>query len=103
MSIWLYVVIAILIILLLIMIIKLYCIKKSIIEIRISFKNILKTDTNNLLTVSSSDRELNRLANELNTELKNLRTLRLQYEKGNHELKKMITNISHDMRTPLLL
>ncbi len=101
MSIWLYVVIAILIILLLIMIIKLYCIKKSITEIRMSFKNILKTDTNNLLTISSSDRELNRLANELNTELKNLRTLRLQYEKGNHELKKMITNISHDMRTPL--
>lgn len=83
------------------LILKIYFMKKSIKEIRFGLKDILKTDTNNLLTISSSDEEIKNLVNDLNIELKNLREQRLQYENGNQELKKSITNISHDMRTPL--
>ena len=75
--------------------------KKSIKEIKQSVKSILKTDTNNLITISSSDKDIESLTNELNGELKDLRKQRLLYENGNQELKKLITNISHDMRTPL--
>ena len=81
--------------------IKLYFLKKSLKEIRISLDTILKTDTNQLLTISSTDKEMKAFVNDLNKELQNLRKEKLEYENGNQELKKIITNISHDMRTPL--
>ena len=81
--------------------IKLYLIKKSIKEICVSIHKIIKADTNQLLTISSSDKEMKKLANDLNKELQDLRKEKLQYQNGNQELKRIITNISHDMRTPL--
>lgn len=96
-----YIIITILIIILVFMIIKLYFIKKSLKEIQNQINEILLTDTNNLLTISSSDKEIINLANCLNIELKKLRKEKLQYENGNQELKTVMTNISHDMRTPL--
>ena len=41
------------------------------------------------------------LASFLNDYLKELRKLELEYKNGNQELKSSITNISHDLRTPL--
>lgn len=96
-----YIIITILIIILVFMIIKLYFIKKSLKEIQNQINEILLTDTNNLLTISSSDKEIINLANCLNIELKKLRKEKLQYENGNQELKTVMTNISHDIRTPL--
>ena len=93
--------IIILLIICLVLIAKIYFMKKSVREIEISLKNILKTSTNNLLTISSSDKEIKKLTSVLNIELKELRKQRLQYETGNQELKSSITNISHDIRTPL--
>ena len=84
-----------------ILIIKLYFMKKSIKEIEESLNNILKSDTNNLLAISSADTDIKSLANSLNTELMELRKQQLQYKNGNNELKNIITNISHDLRTPL--
>ena len=52
-------------------------------------------------TISSSDKDVKELANSLNIELRELRKQRLKYENRNQELKKSITNISHDIRTPL--
>lgn len=93
--------IAILFLICIVLIVKIYYIKKSIKEIETSLKDILESNTNNLLTISSSDKDVKKLANILNTELKELRKQRLQYETGNQELKSSITNISHDIRTPL--
>ncbi len=101
MDIWLYFLISVLTIILIFLIIKLLLIKKSIRGIRCELIRILESDTNNLLTVDTKNREIVALANTLNIEIKNLRTQRLQYENGNHELKRTITNISHDIRTPL--
>ena len=98
-NIWFYIIF--LIILIIFAILKLYFIKKSIKEIRIDLKEILKSDTNNLIRISTNDKDIKELAKDLNVELKNLREQRLQYENGNQELKKTITNISHDIRTPL--
>lgn len=99
---WIYIISMIsLCIVLLFIAIKLYFIKKSIKEIRVSINKIIKADTNQLLTISSSDKEIKKLANDLNKELQDLRKEKLQYQNGNQELKRIITNISHDMRTPL--
>lgn len=101
MSIYFYITITVLIIILIILILKLLFIKKSIKEIRSNLSRILKSDTNNLITIDTNNTEISELANTLNIELKNLRRERLQYENGNQELKRSITNISHDIRTPL--
>ena len=99
---WIYIISIIsLCIVLLFIAIKLYLIKKSIKEIRVSINKIIKTDTNQLLTISSSDKEMKKLANDLNKELQDLRKEKLQYQNGNQELKRIITNISHDMRTAI--
>ncbi len=94
-------IIFVLIIILTIISARFYLIKKSIKEIEVSTREILKSDTNSLITISTDNKEVKALAKELNIELKNIREQRLQYENGNQELKKIITNISHDMRTPL--
>lgn len=101
MSIYFYITITVLIIILIVLILKLFFIKKSIKEIRSNLSRILKSDTNNLITIDTNNKEISELANTLNIELKNLRRERLQYENGNQELKRSITNISHDIRTPL--
>ena len=81
--------------------IKIFLLRKSIKEIRFNLNRILVSNTNNLISISSTDRELINLTNDLNVELEKLREERLQYENGNQELKHSITNISHDLRTPL--
>ncbi|MCR4863213.1 MAG: HAMP domain-containing histidine kinase [Ruminococcus sp.] len=41
------------------------------------------------------------LINEINVMLKEIRKIRAEYKQKNHDLEQMITNISHDLRTPL--
>ena len=101
MSIWFYVIMGVVIVILILLSIKLIFIEKSVKDIKEQINSILKSDTNNLITISSSDKDVKELARSLNVELKELRNQRLQYENGNQELKKSITNISHDIRTPL--
>ncbi len=84
------------------LILRLYYAKRSIKEIEKSFSYILKEDTNNLITISSSDKDIKRLAISLNKNLKDLRKQKLRFENGNQELKNIITNISHDLRTPIV-
>ena len=57
------------------------------------------TDTNALLR--SSNGTADALIDEVNSLLSELRTIRAEYTRKNHELEQMITNISHDLRTPL--
>lgn len=83
------------------LVIKIYVLKKSFKEITNSLDDILNVDTNNVITVSSNDKDIKNLTNNLNKELKELRKQRIKYENKNQELKETITNISHDMRTPL--
>ena len=93
--------IIILIFLCIFLIVKLFIIKKTIREIEKSFTYILESDTNNIVTISSLDKDIKNLTINLNKNLVELRKQKLQYKNGNQELKKIITNISHDLRTPL--
>lgn len=61
----------------------------------------LGEDTNNPLFLSTRDAHARRLAERLNGQLRILRQQRLQYENGNKELEQAVTDVSHDLRTPL--
>lgn len=65
------------------------------------FAEKLRTDTNTLVSVPSRDRAMLRLAEQINVELRQLRRERHCYVQGDVELKNAVTNISHDLRTPL--
>ena len=101
MNIGLLVIIGILFLELILLVLKIYVMKKSIREIEQSFKYILKSDTNNVISITSEDKEIKTLTSSLNRELIDLRNQKLQYENGNQKLKRLITDISHDLRTPL--
>ena len=73
----------------------------SIKEIEDNLDIILNNDTNKLITISTNNKRLNRLTTTLNTSLRKIRRLELSYKNGNKELQESITNISHDLRTPL--
>lgn len=80
---------------------KVYMLKAGMAEIRAELADWLKTDTNTLISISSNDRQLRLLAADLNRQLRLLRGQRRQYLNGDRELKDAVTNISHDLRTPL--
>ncbi len=80
---------------------KIVLMRKSIGEIASSLDKILDGDTNAVITVSSGDGSIRKLAARLNTQLRGLRARRIRYENGDRELKEAVTNISHDLRTPL--
>ncbi len=100
MSIWFYLFLIVLFIAIF-FILKVLIMKQEIKNIGSCLTDIINTDTNNLITINTNDKKLKELANLLNDSLKNLRKLELEYKNGNKELKTSITNISHDLRTPL--
>lgn len=86
---------------LLIACIKIYMLKKSMNEICTEFMRSLSEDTNVQVAISSGDKTARNLAKAINRELSQLRKLKQQYASGDRELKEAVTNISHDLRTPL--
>ena len=98
---WIYYVMIGFVLIIIILGLKIYYLKKSAREIRISFAEKLKSDTNTIIQISSNDKDMKELASALNTQLKYLYQSRQKYEYGDLELKEAITNISHDLRTPL--
>lgn len=99
---WLWVlIIAFLSVLIAALIIKIISLKRDVKEIEESLSEKLTTDTNTLIDISSNDKRIRSLAGTLNRELAVLRKEKLSYMNGNNELKNSVTNISHDLRTPL--
>ena len=75
--------------------------RASLKEVARELNDKLKTDTNTLISISSGDRAMRTLASEINCQLHLLRKERLKLQHGDMELKNAVTNISHDLRTPL--
>jgi len=76
-------------------------IKRSLRHMRRKLDEIVQADTNAQLTTATSDKDVAALAASINAMLE--RNRRDLYEKGRAEaaLKRAVTNISHDLRTPL--
>ena len=81
--------------------IKVFLLQRAMDEIARDLGERLSDDTNQLLSVSVRDAHTRRLAAGLNRHLRLLRAQRRQYLSGDRELKDAVTNISHDLRTPL--
>ena len=81
--------------------VKIVLMKRSAREIRSQFARKLNDDTNTQIDVTSADRDIRALADDINKQLSVLRKEYLKNSRGNAELKNAITNISHDLRTPL--
>jgi len=75
--------------------------QNSIQEVADELNEKLQTDTNTLISISSGNRKIRSLAEQMNRQLQELRRERLNLQHGDMELKAAITNISHDLRTPL--
>lgn len=101
MEVWLWALIGGLTVVIMMLCVKVYFMHKAIDEINEAFADRLTADTNTLIGISSNDRFLKKLAQNLNTQLRRLRVQRHRYLQGDQELKDAITNISHDLRTPL--
>ena len=86
---------------LIIIVIKNALLKKSMEEIYTDFERCIKEDTNVQISISSADKMARQLAKAINLQLSELRKVKQQYSNGDRELKEAITNISHDLRTPL--
>jgi signal transduction histidine kinase len=80
---------------------KIYLLHRDMDALSADLRELLSTDTNTLLSVSSNDRQFWKLVAALNRELRLLRQQRQRYVSGDRELKEAVTNISHDLRTPL--
>jgi signal transduction histidine kinase len=80
---------------------KIHQMRRAAEEIRLEFSARLKEDTNIGIDISCGDRAMRRLAAGIDHELKLLRRRQLSLEQGDRDLKEAVTNISHDLRTPL--
>ncbi len=81
--------------------VKIYLMRRAADEIAESFAEKLATDTNTLVDISSRDRHMRALAASVNAQLSELRRQRRRYSQGDAEVRLAITNVSHDIRTPL--
>lgn len=98
---WLAILCIILLAAVIVLAVKLVLMRKAATEICRGFSDRLKDDTNTLISISSHDSCICRLADSINYELRELRKARRRFQQGDLELKNTIANISHDLRTPL--
>lgn len=96
-----YVIFSFMAVIIILLTVKVTLLKRSAREITSAFSNRLQTDTNTLIGISSHDKDMRELADNINKQLRILRNEKLHYHQGNTELKNAVTNISHDLRTPL--
>lgn len=78
-----------------------FLLKKEILNITNEIQKIKQEDSNLLLHATVSMKEVTQLSTEINTLLSERKKQKIVYENHNQTFRKMIRNISHDLRTPL--
>jgi signal transduction histidine kinase len=75
--------------------------KRDIRQLYQSLCIIEKSDTNMQATTQTFDKNISELCTAINDILDKQKKIVIANEKSNHEFRQAITNISHDLRTPL--
>ena len=78
-----------------------FFLKQEIRALHRRLTEILKTDTNAHLTTATTDQDVAALAVSINALLDEVRQAEFQKNRAEADLKRAVTNISHDLRTPL--
>ena len=84
-----------------VLLIKICVMKLSLKELAGDFEERASLDSDTLLGVSSRDRSITHLASVMNETLTKLREMYHSYKQGDESVKNAITNVVHDIRTPL--
>ena len=100
-GVWIWGLLGVCVIIIVMLCVKILLMRKVAYEIQEGVSYRLKADTNTLIDIASRDKAMRALAESLNEELRILRRQRQIYYQGNLRLKEAVTNISHDIRTPL--
>ena len=85
----------------LILALKVCALKSSLRELAVQAEEKYRESSNAPLSPQSADKGVRRLAGELTAQLDEVIAARRQYAEGNGELLRAVTNVSHDLRTPL--
>lgn len=80
---------------------KIAAMRISLKELTRDYRERAELDSDTLIGVSCRDRRIRELATAMNETISSLRTSYHSYKQGDEKLKAAITNVAHDIRTPL--
>ena len=83
------------------LLLKLVLLRRALRETAEELEEKLRLDTNTQITLSTGDQAARALAAQINVQLRALRKERLRLQQGDHALQEAVTDLSHDLRTPL--
>lgn len=98
---WVYGIVVAMSLVIMVLIARLWFLSASVKAIADDFNEIIGEDTNTLIPSSTKNKSIKYLVNSINRQLGFLRDQRRKLQNGDAELKKAVTNIAHDIRTPL--
>lgn len=83
------------------LIVKVVLLRRAFGEITDQIKERVDGKTNTPITLSTGDKAACKAADTINKEINSINSERIRYETANREINMAVTNISHDLRTPL--
>lgn len=89
------------IILLVLVMIRLFCLERSLKRLRKEWEQCASTNTNRLLPLVSSDRSIAELTKVLNATLRSLKDKDIELNKRIKQMEQEMADLAHDFRTPL--
>lgn len=95
------IIICILSIIIVVLFFYIFLLKKEIKRISVQIKDIRKDNSNLILHTELGEKNIDILIQEINKTLTDIHKQEMQMYSKTEELKQMITNVAHDIRTPL--
>ena len=95
------IIIVVLVLITLMLITRLILIRRNLKEISRELNNTKNEDYNRQLKVTLSDKTVEKLAADMNQNLDYQKSLKMETEKSRRQLEQSISDIAHDLRTPL--